>query len=406
MRRVLLGAVAVAGALMVLAAATVAWRINVDRGDPDRSGLEVSASLVEVDALPPINSGGGDCGWSVPLHDGGSLWVSCDGGGWSNMVAVAPAGSRAAPVFPLEPFVPVEDDLDCEGGEDDRVAWITGVASSPGADSTTVVALFTSGCREALLDGSMPSGSGGVARLEYRSEMAGQPLEPDAVTYDVWPDEWGDGTTNIPHVSGGVAWEDHVYVYACSGDFFINRTGPDDGRCTVARARLDSELGRRASWGYWDGETWVAPDCSGLCTLGEQEEAEAHQQPVDLPVPSEAVPIIGLKKSLVPEAFPVRWDPELELFIVANPQGPGNAADLWLRVAERPEGPWSLPAEVDLPCPDRADDSDDALDCRHHAPHPEVEADPGELVVSFYDSTTSPSSIRLATVRVEAGAQE
>jgi hypothetical protein len=110
------------------------------------------------------------------------------------------------------------------------------------------------------------------------------------------------------------------------------------------------------------------------------------------------VPLIGGLGQFVPESFAVRWDPQREVFVSAAPQSLSAIDDLWIRVAQRPEGPWSLPADVSIDCPQEAGGSDDAFECRHHAPHPEVLDDPDRMVFSHFDGTTSPETIHTVEV--------
>lgn len=397
---VVVGAV---GLLLASVAGLIAYAVAGPEGDEAEVDLEVTAELLETDPYEALRVGGGDCGWSAPLHDGRVLWVTCDAGRYSNVVGLAPRQAPAQPEFFEQLYVPLDPDLDCPEGRDDRLVWTTALAARPGPQSTTVAILLVSGCRTDLVDGPPDDTTGGIAVLEYRSSMAGGPLEPDVVAYDLWPGVWPDGTVNVTHTSGAVFFEEHLYAYACGADFGVfDQSGPDAGRCTIARAPVDGPLAERASWAYWHGGgRWEPPACApGSCRDDDVRAAEEDQAPIDLPVPGSQKPAFGGGEAFVPELFPVRVDERLDLLVGTSQQTLGDAADdLWLRVARRPEGPWSLPAEVELPCPGDPDEADSELDCRHHTPHPELSSS-GELVVTFFDSSNRPSTLRFATLGV------
>ncbi|MDZ7733096.1 MAG: DUF4185 domain-containing protein [Acidimicrobiia bacterium] len=148
----------------------------------------------------------------------------------------------------------------------------------------------------------------GVAELRYDpDEGVDEPVQAEFLEprlFEHGPEGWF-GLSAMTH-------DGHAYVYRCP---------PSDGACAVARAGLD-RMADPAAYEYWGGEAW--------------EANEAAATPMAMPDPSRRVKIS------------VERVEALGVFVMAeHRQENGRYVDL--RVARRPWGPWSAPAEIELP---------------------------------------------------------
>jgi hypothetical protein len=105
-------------------------------------------------------------------------------------------------------------------------------------------------------------------------------------------------------IHAAVPRDGFVYVYACQ----------TSGACRIARAPLERAM-ERSSYSYWDGAAWV-PEL-------------ARAQPV---VPGST------------SGFSVTYNDHLRSYLAFFSRAFGKAVEL--RVAPRPEGPWSDPVQV------------------------------------------------------------
>ena len=167
-----------------------------------------------------------------------------------------------------------------------------------------------------------------------------------------------DGTTNTT-----VGPTTPVDVYRCR-----NTTGggpPSSyGPCHVARTRLDA-VADPASYRELDGTAFAADIGAG--------------RQLELPG--------GGESPTPPGGFGVQYDESVGGYIMAYSPWPGPSEVVHLRVADRPEGPWSRPVEVRLPgCDDRLGQR--RFLCYAAAPQP-IFSQRGRLGLGYYDSQTS-----------------
>jgi len=381
----------------------------------------------EATGPQPPQAHGGDCGWSAPLGDGQALWVVCDpflhpGGGpandISNSVGIVDADDPAGLQLQAANFIDPAADLTCLDPSDTKAVWVLSLSSQPlPAGRTRVLAFFRQGCRDEMVapdrpDAERARNTYGVAQWVHDPADAppspATPIKAEVLADDVWLGGYGfddpdaPDVLNEPYGRGSVVAGDHVHAYSCAPGG-PHDGHPDKGTCTVARADLDDDLGDPAAWAYWTGAGWEAPTCSGPCTDDQRRAAEDAAVTMDIGVAPDDTAALG---SLLPNGFRVQHDEQLDLFVASSRRNGANV--LQYRVADRPEGPWSAPADLAFACDaEPAGGGGTTFPCYHNAPHVEVSAD-ATAVLTYYDRNydgdgnvfTGTRRIRILTVPV------
>jgi hypothetical protein len=335
-----------------------------------------------IPSLPGTNSRSGDCGWSVPLHDGKVMWIGCDpinmGLGLSNTAGIAPASDPDAVTLQTSQLIPPPAGTcpDAPGHAYHRFVHPQSATGVISATTTRVVMIFNTGCwhtdLEELEEAANRDWTSGIAELTYDPANPTTPLTATVLSYDMWPSEWSDGTLNEPYLSIHYAQDDGFYAYACDVERWIGSS--DDGRCTVARAATTANLADHASWSYWNGttSTWIDTTCIAACTETDRRTADQQATAITVPTdPAESDP----SGTQAPVIWTMAWDDELDLFVQSQLQHHWTR-NAWIRFSDNPVGPWTSPIQVPLAC-------DGGVACYHIAPHPELLA--GSLAFHYYD---------------------
>ena len=348
-----------------------------------------------------------DGGVSVVLSDGRALWlfgdtsvVEADGSArfWrSNSAAIADPAEpevlhEAYDAATGIPGVFLDPDEAFGGACPDgwvRATWPTAAAVHPSGSTDRGIVFYESVCGDPL-DGALRSNGIGVAEWTYdpgapprRGPVVGGIDDLRATVLDPLlfpaPRTWGESAAVL---AGGwlVAW-------------WCEQVGPapeDLLGCRIARARPDA-VADRTAWTFWDGAAWVADERVAV--------------PVELP--DDRTP------ARLPAAdLSVRWVDDLGALVMVYGPWPGFTHEAAVRVAHRPEGPWSPPQIVTLPdCGAPAEvggesADDHGLPCYLPEVHPQL-GDSGHLGLTWFDADAEegpPVSGRLRTSRVPVAA--
>jgi hypothetical protein len=277
-----------------------------------------------------------DCGFSVPLPEGGVLWVYCDTTQfgvddrlrWFVNTSAALATDDEPLVMldhqaadgRVEPFLQPDLDYPVCGDGEGRFTWpMSGVLVDQATSAEPAVAIWYHNV--CVVPGAFEGQDAGLAVFQ----LPGAPPSPDlapgerpvlraeVVDDRVIPDPADGG----PFGQAAVRVGDEVYLYRCP-----RSSEP----CDVARVAADLDaVADRGRYEVWTGAGWAPHGADGSASA-----------PMDMP---------GARRGLKPT---VAWLEELGLFVYADNLmvDPGTAL---LRVARSPWGPWSEPVEVDLP---------------------------------------------------------
>ncbi len=265
-----------------------------------------------------------DCGISAPLSDGSALWVYCDTAlvdeqgrmlGFRNSSA-----ARAEPDRPLVmrepadpeglPFTFLETEPGyppCRPGEG-RFTWPAAAVRVPHPEpGDRVVIYYHNVC---VVPGAFEGYDLGVAEF-VTDDPAGMASEP--IVGRLLEDRLFSRLHDEPPFGQAAVWhEGHVYLYRCDGA---------PGPCQVARVTPEG-VADSTAYEYWTGSGW------------SQDITDAG--PLVMPEP-----FTGMKPA-------VEWIPDLGIFVMVDHHRLGSGV-VAIRVARRPEGPWSAPADVELP---------------------------------------------------------
>lgn len=162
-----------------------------------------------------------------------------------------------------------------------------------------------------------------------------------------------------------------VYAYACRRPATATFMVPGAyGPCTVGRV-APADVAVRGSWRWWNGSGW-ATDKGTAADIGMPDGANGFS----LPVASASV---------------VR-DQRFGAYVMAYSPWPGFTDRVEVRVASRPQGPWTAPVEVKLPaCYDQVGGQE--FLCYAATAQPAFSA-PGLLGLGYYDQRLDPVSPR------------
>ena len=306
----------------------------------------------------PVATASRDCAFSIELTGGDVLWVFCDttdssfGGGLTyfvnNTAALAPAGSPAtlrepwdAGGAPYQLIVP--DHAPCTASER-HVAWPISGARVDGPNGTDrVLVLYESICQDTTTLANRAIATG-LARWDHDPADGAVPTGPLRATivhptlFDRVGGLWGTGT---------VALDDgYLYTMRC---WFPS--------CELARVD-PGQAGDPAAWRFFDTSagTWVSD---------EQDDGN-----VDLPGggPWAAHHVVQLPGT---DVLAMAW--------AYDPQHVG------VRLAWRPEGPWSAPFTVPFPPCATTGPAGQDRGCYHGTVHAALSG-PDSIGVGFHDT--------------------
>jgi hypothetical protein len=256
---------------------------------------------------------------TTPLSAGRTLWIFCDtalfGTDERLQYFVNTSGAVASPDAPTV----MQDVVDaaghpltflrpegsypaCEAAEKQSL-WpqsAVTIPASPSQAQDRVLIWYSNVC---LVPGGAETFDIGLAEAWFAvgPDASATPTAVAVLNPRVFPKLGSAGGYGVASVIDG----SDVYVYWC---------GQDSGPCTVARAALD-HVADASAYRYWDGTAWAAGA-------------------------SEARPMVmGPSQTRIKAS--IRWVPGLERYVMVDVD-PWNSVDV--RVATRPEGPWTAPA--------------------------------------------------------------
>ena len=206
----------------------------------------------------------------------------------------------------------------------------------------------------------------------------GQPIRGTVLAQRLFADR-SYGSAALLRPDAGHGPTDEVIVYRCTTS---TEGGPPSeyGPCRVASTTLSTAADPH-TYREWDGRSFAVQVGDG----------------VDLDLPG------GGAAPVPPGGFSVHFEPLVDAYVMAYSPWPGPSDVMAIRLAPRPEGPWSTPLLLRLPgCDDRVGERE--LRCYAATVQP-VFSQPGRLGIGWYDSRTSSFPVRgayvVATVPVD-----
>ncbi|MCP4386050.1 MAG: DUF4185 domain-containing protein, partial [Hyphomicrobiales bacterium] len=331
-----------------------------------------ASEAVEVDPPEPVTLLR-DCGLSVPLSDGGALWIFCDttvppatAPAVENSAAVAASANLAEPLDVLDgggdpsQFITAtsawDDRCDPASADERRVRPLS-ASVFPYYWVDVVTVFFEHVCFSAGAE----VGSGGIGVAQFFYDTTNPPT--GALQATVLADYLWDGPTPTTAPGGGapatevmagfgrVSGSDpvgfEVYVYRCQPD---SVTG-----CQVGRVHAGS-VASPAAYEWWDGTAFTAA----------------------IPDPgTAAMTVAGTSGS--GEVTSIAWHPDMAKWVMSyltwGPT-PGHGSSVSLRVANNPTGRWSDPVTV-TPAACAGDK------CRDTYAHPALSSETS-MAISYY----------------------
>jgi hypothetical protein len=225
----------------------------------------------------------------------------------------------------VAPFLEPDDDYpDCDDGEGRFTwpmsgVWVTDPTARTDSPERQVAAVWYHNV--CVVPGAFEGRDAGLAVFEPPAAAPDADLpgpDREALVADVVDDRLiPDPLDSGPFGQAAVRVDDLVYLYRCP-----RSSDP----CQVARVAADlAAVADRSRYEVWTGRDWVPHGTDG-----------AAAGPMQMP---------GSRRGLKPT---VAWVEDLGLFVYLDHRmvEPGTVL---LRVAADPWGPWSPPAEVDLP---------------------------------------------------------
>jgi hypothetical protein len=247
------------------------------------------------------------------------------------------------------------------------VMWPMSAVAVPAPGGTErVVAFFANMC----LGGPGRFDDRGVAVVEWTYDPADPPVDRairgtvvEQFLFEVDEPQYGSASLLLD-VDGTT----YVHTYDCGSPTPAPPPAiqfPNEwGRCTVARVPPASvtDLG---AWQWWDGTGWSSDPERAVTMEG-------------IPEPS---PSTDSKAPVA--AFNVAMDPVTGVFVMAYSPWPGYTAEVFLRVAGSPMGPWTEPVTVRMPgCDERIGTT--GYFCYAGAMHGFLSG-PGRIGLGYYD---------------------
>lgn len=296
-----------------------------------------------------------DCGMSTALSNGRTLWIYCDTALFgtderleyfvNTSAAVATPDAPTVMVDNVDPdghpltFLRPEDDYPRCSSEEKRALWPQSAVTILATDAQPrdrVLVWYSNVC---LVPGGAQTSDIGLAEawFDVGPGASAAPTSVDILDARLLPKLGAAGGYGVASVIDGP----DAYLYWC---------GQDTEPCRIARVALD-RVADPTAYRYYDGADWV-PDATAARPLAMGESR------------------LRIKAS-------VQWVAPLDRYVMAD-------VDAWnhvsLRVAPRPEGPWSAPATVTLPgCAEAFPDNCFAVEVQ-----PQL-SDAAHVAVSYFD---------------------
>lgn len=316
------------------------------------AGVDLGPLMVQPWGSPPANAtfdglwtSNRDCGVSTRLTNGRRLWVFCDsslydqnhiyrGNSASNTAAVASVADPLVirdtlPGGRLVQFVEPSTFYPCDGY---RATWPTSVATLPDDDgdprTDRILVYYQNHCTQSDGNGGFTGVSYDVGVAEYRYDATTQPqaMKATVLNAQLFPPgggqdyEWGGAVTRD---AAGRSW---LHLYSCLDE---------DGSCTVSRVEVSADAATDRSrvadpTGY---QVWAG--ASGWVPRGQAA-----------PVPVFTGGGAGRASA---SGLSIQYFPRWSRYVMAYTPWPAFQSQVAVRVAHRPEGPWSEPQLFDLP---------------------------------------------------------
>jgi hypothetical protein len=322
-----------------------------------------------------------DAGVSARLRDGSLLWFfgdssDVDGDGtlryfvnntaaWTAPGSVqtrdaVAAGSRPVPFIDPGPEFPA-----CPAGRTPAMWPLSAVVQPVGALDRVIVFLGN-----VCLGGFLEITEAGVAVAELWYDPASPPADRplrgtllNQVLFAAADEDYG--TAAVMGTDG------LLYAHACrrpaTPSFMVPGTY---GPCTVGRVD-PNQVAAAGAWRWWNGTAWVA-DRGAAAGMTMPDGVNGYSVPV--------------------ASSSLARDPVLGTYVMAYSPWPGFTDRIEVRVASRPEGPWTAPVDARLPgCVDRVAGQD--FYCYAGTVQPAFSA-PGLLGLGYFDQRLEPSAAR------------
>jgi hypothetical protein len=339
-----------------------------------------------------------DCGFSVALPNGKSLWLFCDtavfdqvagtapdldaelrmvGSGTAGLATTTVQPSPANPValheasYPAMPKAWITSSgqygsgaerraIACPGGES-AVAWTKGMVALPGR--STVVSFFQDHCPNVAA--GFPEYDIGVAEYDAPATAADDFAGADQLQVtrrfdSVLTNPVPGSTTRWGYGDGAVVDGEYLYAYSANPGQLDCRAGGCTeiarGAVTVARVRwAGGEYRSSANYEYYTG------------SIGARWSAD----------PTQARDVLRDTRWPSGDGMSVMWSPQIQRFVMAHANSrisPSTGASV--RTSTTPWGPWSAPTDVAIDASSSfanpAGGCDSSTPCRTFFLHPEL----------------------------------
>jgi hypothetical protein len=298
------------------------------------TGVASEPRRVGPDPASPVRHIDRDAGVSARLRDGSTVWffgdsseVTANGtvryfvhntSAWSAPGAPTTTRDASDGAVPYQFATPVAGSPTCPASTS-QVMWPLSAVVVPVGELDRVVVYL-----ENLCIGSASSvQSRGLAVAEWYYDPADPPDGAPIIGTVIAPRLRDDLAIGRASVMGD---DGFIYTYGCDGPEgggFFDQYGP----CRVARVD-PSSVTDPGAYRWWNGSSW-APSMGSAA-------------PMSLP-PGPDGPVFPVA------AFTVTWDQAHGVYVFASSPWPGYTDRIAVRVATRPQGPWSGPIEVQLP---------------------------------------------------------
>ena len=282
----------------------------------------------------PLSTLDRDAGLSVHLSDGNELWLFADTTFkidgtviWFSNRGTGALGPAASPfdltepsvangylVYPSSPLI-AGGTISCPPGLSDYYWPTSAVALPQGGGRDRVLIYYQPLCGVPDHLETFVSQPMGVAEYDYDTAAppsVANPIVAQVRTTGLFPTMPGHSGPGTGYGAASVAVGNDVYVYGC-------HYSPMFQNCDVARATAAGALST-SNYTYWNGSTWVADP----------------SQAADMVMPSS---ILGIKGS-------VAWVAGANKFAFVDNDFPN--AQIAIRWADHPQGPWTAPTFVPL----------------------------------------------------------
>jgi hypothetical protein len=368
--------VMLAGALGLAATAAPAGAATWTPGGTNFGPASASVPVAPA-AGTPLRNIDRDAGVSVKLSNGKSLWMFADTTLYlgSDVVyfsgrgtgAIAEATDRTVLSEPTVPYgflqVPASELIEggavaCPPGTADYY-WPTSAVAIPlggGRDRVLLYYVAVCGSSPDLL--TYQAQSMGIAEYVYDANDPPSPTNPIVAHVkngSLFPPMPGHGQPGVGYGAASLLRNGELFVYGC-------HYSPSFQSCRVAKTTPAAALATEG-YRFWDGASW------------SDDDGDA----VDLSMPNA---LVGIKGSAA-------WVAGLNKYVFVDNDYPN--AQMAVRFANRPQGPWTAPTFVPLPdCGSRG--------CRAGELHSEM-SDANTLTLSYYAEGMLPA-LRLVRVPV------